>query len=314
MTRPPASLDFVCPDFDAALDLLRGAGLRLDVIYPADRPHTAVLSHDGRTVRLSSEPGAPVPGGRAEFRPELLVTHAGETAGEGRAGMLYSDLIPGRLGGRYIASRITIPDGGEVADWVHFHKVDFQMIYLRRGWVTVVYEDQGEPFRLHPGDLVLQPPGIRHRVLESSPGLEVIEVGRPALHETFADHDLALPNGREANRSFAGQHFLRHVAADAPWTPFHGGESQETAMAEATGGLAEARTLRPGAEPKMELPAHDGELVFGFVLEGTAELECGQLHHLGPADAFVIPPGEPWSLGQAADDLRLLHVTTRKIA
>jgi quercetin dioxygenase-like cupin family protein len=41
------------------------------------------------------------------------------------------------------------------------------MIYCHRGWVRVVYEDQGEPFVMHPGDCVLQPPGIRHRVLEA---------------------------------------------------------------------------------------------------------------------------------------------------
>ena len=54
----------------------------------------------------------------------------------------------------------------------------------------VVYEDQGEPFVMREGDLVLQPPEIRHRVLESSPGLEVIEIGAPAVHATFADHEL----------------------------------------------------------------------------------------------------------------------------
>jgi hypothetical protein len=47
------------------------------------------------------------------------------------------------------------------------------------------------------GDMVLQPPGIRHRVLESSPGLEVVEISCPALHETFADHEMELPNGKD---------------------------------------------------------------------------------------------------------------------
>ena len=37
--------------------------------------------------------------------------------------MLYRDLIPSRLGGRYIASHITIAEGGPVADWVHFHRI-----------------------------------------------------------------------------------------------------------------------------------------------------------------------------------------------
>lgn len=78
-------------------------------------------------------------------------------------------------------------------DYVHFHKVRFQMIYCYKGWVRVVYEDQGPPLVMRAGDCVLQPPRIRHRVLESSPGLEVIEIGCPAEHETFADHDLQLP-------------------------------------------------------------------------------------------------------------------------
>src|SRR5207237_2474361 len=155
-------------------------------------------------------------------RPEFVLTHAAATSGQGRAGMLYRDLIPGRCGGRYIASQITIPDGGPVADWVHFHRVALQMIIVRRGWVRVVYEDQGEPFVMREGDLVLQPPLISHRVLESSPGLEVVEISAPALHETFADHELKLPNGERPGRMFGRQRFLRHIAADTPWTPFNG--------------------------------------------------------------------------------------------
>jgi mannose-6-phosphate isomerase-like protein (cupin superfamily) len=60
----------------------------------------------------------------------------------------------------------------------------------------------------------------------------------------------------------------------------------------------------------MAFPPHDGELVFGFVLEGTAFLDFRDGVELESADAFVIPPGEPWRLTQASDDLRLLHVTT----
>jgi hypothetical protein len=42
-----------------------------------------------------------------------------------------------------IASHIRIPDGGPVPDMVHFHKVGFQLIFCIKGWVDVVYEDQG---------------------------------------------------------------------------------------------------------------------------------------------------------------------------
>src|SRR5207244_3583099 len=138
-----------------ALDDLRSEGFRLDVIYPADDPHTAILTRAGERVRLTTQPGAPRPSGELpRFNPEFVLTRAGGGAGEGRAGMLYRDLIPSRLGGRYIASHITIPDGGPVSDWVHYHRVAFQIIAVRRGWVRVVYEDQGDPFVMEAGDVV----------------------------------------------------------------------------------------------------------------------------------------------------------------
>ena len=54
------------------------------------------------------------------------------------------------------------------------------MIYCYKGWVRVVHEDQRPSFILQAGDCVLQPPEIRHQVLECSPGLEVIEISSPA--------------------------------------------------------------------------------------------------------------------------------------
>ena len=87
------------------------------------------------------------------FEPEFVLA-CGGASGEGRAGMHYRDLIPGRLGGRYIASHITIAQGGPVADWVHYHLIAFQLICIRSGWVRVVYEDQGAPFIMAAGDMV----------------------------------------------------------------------------------------------------------------------------------------------------------------
>ena len=304
----------VCADLNAAIDEWKAQGFRLDVIYPADEPHSATLSRRGEGIRLTTRPEADEPPSTLPpFVPEFLLTRGGNPV-EGRAGMLYRDLVPGRLGGRYIASHITIPDGGPVADWVHFHRIAFQIIYVRRGWVRVVYEGQGEPFVMKAGDLVLQPPEIRHRVLENSPGLEVVEVTAPALHETIADHGLELPNGRlEPNRLFGSQQFVRHVAADAPWTGLRGAEVQQTAINAATGGLADVRTIRAGTAATIDFQAHEGELVFGFILDGRARLDFSGSHELGPVDAFVIPPHEAWRLDEMSDDFRLLHVTTARM-
>jgi quercetin dioxygenase-like cupin family protein len=339
-----AEVQLPCADLGPALAFFVGElGFRIETIFPADDPQVASLSGHGLRLRLAPGAGDPgvirlasragdvgqvltAPNGtRVELvdpdppiqvpplRPEFVITRAGEgpQAGEGRAGMLYRDLIPSRLGGRFIASHIAIPEGGPVADWVHFHKIRFQMIFCRRGWVRVVYEDQGPPFVMQAGDCVLQPPRVRHRVLESSPGLEVVEIGCPALHETLADHDMTLPTAvTEPGRDFDGQRFLRHVAAETPWTDHAGTgfERRETGMAEATAGLADTRVIRPAAARGFTAPPHDGELLFAFLLEGLATLNHAGAHALGPADAFVIPAGEPWGVSDASDDFQLLEV------
>ena len=304
--------EIVCEELNLALSRFREEGFRLEVIYPADDPHTALLSRGAEVVRLTTRPGAEPPSAAMPpFAPEFVLTSAGGDSGRGRAGMHYRDLIPGRLGGRYIASHITIAEGGPVADWVHFHRVAFQMILVAKGWVRVVYEDQGEPFVMEAGDLVLQPPGIRHRVLDSSPGLEVIEISAPALHETFADHALDLPNQRiDRERLFDGQRFLRHVAAEAPWTERNGFEAQLTGMKEASNGFADVQVLKPGSAAAIHFARHGGELLFGFVLQGSARLDAGDGFDLASGDAFVIPPGAEWGLSAATADLRLLHVAT----
>lgn len=314
MAQSPVSQDLVCDDFNEALDRLRGDGARLDVIWPADEPHTAVLTHEGKRIRLTSRPEALLPSATLPiFQPEFVMTRARAAAGEGRAGMLYRDLIPSRLGGRYIASHITIAEGGPVADWVHYHRVFFQLLCVRRGWVRVVYEGQGPPFIMAAGDMVLQPPGIRHRVLESAAGLEVVEITCPACHETFADHAMALPNGKaDPATEYSGQRFLHHVATMSQWLTWNGAEVQETGVYRATG-LAHARILRLGDSPVIAVPPHHGELQFGFILEGAVRLGFGDGHPLGPADSFVIPPGEAWQLAKASDDFRLLHVTTERL-
>ncbi|HEU5061176.1 MAG TPA: hypothetical protein VFU21_31815 [Kofleriaceae bacterium] len=205
----------------------------------------------------------------------------------GRAGMLYRDLVPARDGGWLIASHIRIPDGGPVPDWVHFHTVAFQIIYCWRGWVRVVYEDQGPPFVLEPGDAVLQPPRIRHQVLECSPGLEVIEVASPAEHATAADPALALPTpALRPERVFDGQRFVRHRAAGAPRQREAALEVRDLGIAGATGGLVSARVVRSLATAELAGP------LVAFVLAGAAGWEDG--------DAFHLPAGQSAAIGEGA--------------
>ncbi|MEO7410274.1 MAG: cupin domain-containing protein [Sphingomicrobium sp.] len=297
----------VCAALAPEIEVLTKAGYRLDIIWPADSPSDAILSRNGDRRWVTTASGTTFPDGKLPpFAPEFLLTHASRDGGAGRAGMQYRDLIPSRLGGHSIASHIQVADG-PVDDWVHYHELAFQLIVVIRGWVRLVYQGQGDPFVMHPGDMVLQPPGIRHRVLESGDGLEVVEVSGPAVHATFADHELVLPGG-EGDR-FGGQRFAWHKASDATWSAWNGGESQETAIGEASGGAIEARIVR-NAGGALAVPASDGELVFGFLIDGEASLQFDQTHRLAAGDAFVIPPDAPWTL--TGNDYCLLHIATRR--
>ncbi|MBK7393347.1 MAG: cupin domain-containing protein [Chloracidobacterium sp.] len=192
-------------DLDAAIEQYKTLGYRLDMIFPADNPRDAVMSRGDDCLRLVRSPAFSRP--VAEEMPPK-----GGTPSEwivGRAGMEYRDLIPDRMGGKVIASHIRLTKGGEVPDYVHYHKIDLQMIYCLKGRIKVVYEDQGPPFWLEPGDCVLQPSEIRHRVLECVPNSEVVEITMPAEHETWVEHDITLPTAElKPDRDFVGQRFF----------------------------------------------------------------------------------------------------------
>ena len=348
-----ASVVLPCQDLDDTVAFFtERLGFRLVTISPADDPRRAVLEGHGLGVQLErgldGSPGvlrlrcAKGPGGTGvlteltapngtrieltEAEPALVippvqqsyvVSRADAEAAwvVGRAGMHYRDLLPDRQGGRFIASHIAIPDGGPVPDYVHFHRVRFQLIYCHRGWVRVVYEDQGPPFVLHEGDCVLQPPEIRHRVLEASPGLEVVEITCPAEHVTAVEHELTLPTDElRPERDFGGQRFVRHVAATAEWRPWRvdGFVARDSGIAAATGGLASVKVVRPEGPTTSAatLSAHDGELLFLFVLHGATSVRRPgwQDERLGIADCVAIPAGEPHALVDCTTDLELLEV------
>lgn len=298
------------PDLAEAMEYFTNRlSFRLAMILPADAPHTALLSGQGVTLRLEAQATAQPETAQETFIISRLPTN--EAWHEGRAGMQYRDLIPSRLGGRFIASHIRIPDGGPVADYVHYHKIRFQMIYCKAGWVRVVYEDQGPPFVLEAGDCVLQPPEIRHRVLEASPGLEVIEVSSPAIHETWVDHERQLPTSQVLpERSFSGQRFVHHRARETRWTTWRGDgcEARDTGIATATNGLANVRILRATKVTKARIDGQAGEFFFVFVLQGELAIESDANYRLRAGDSCVIPAALNYVL-QASAGSEWLEVT-----
>ncbi len=353
MPAAPIQAEVLLPTTELRHDLpfyTKVLGMRLDSIFPADDPSVATLSGHGLRVRI--EKGADVPPGRLRILTDSPQDFAGgqsrltapngteievaplsprvvqpQTVHEfavrrladeapwviGRAGMHYRDLIPSRLGGSIIASHIRIPDGGPVPDMVHYHTVGFQLIYCYRGWVDVLYEDQGGLMRLNAGDCVIQPPEIRHRVCEASANIEVIELGVPAEHITTIDHDFTLPNGiGDPAREWQGQRFVHHVKDRAVWQPFRipGFVCRDTGISAGTKGVANIQVARfdGGVPPATR---HDSDIHFTFVMEGAMVLQAeGQPDRaLAPGDAFVIPPGMAARYADCSPDLELLEAS-----
>ncbi len=340
---PTSSLAKDLPFFTKVLQM------RLDAIWPADNPAVAIMSGHGLRVRLDSA----VTGGPGHLRiltdePDVIadgqrnLTSPGGTIVDvdvldppviqpptdhafvvrrladqapwviGRAGMKYRDLIPSRLGGAIIASHIRVPDG-KVPDMVHFHKVGFQLIFCYRGWVDVLYEDQGDTRRLTAGDCFIQPPQIRHRVLEAGDDIEVIEIGVPAEHVTEIDHEMTLPTpDYRPDREWDGQRFVHNLAKGADWQDFRlpGYICRDTSINANTKGVAGVQVIRRG-QGDPQWATHDSDILFGFVMEGgmVLEGEGKDPFRLSPGDAYVIPPGMRTRWAEPTDDIEILEVS-----
>lgn len=355
MSKRPVQAEMLLPTQELRDDLLfytKTLGMRLESIYPADDPTTASFSGHGLNIRIAKNADVP-PGvlriltddveGFAQGQTQLTAPngtsikiapltptveqpptqHAFEVRRLrdeapwiiGRAGMHYRDLISSRLGGAIIASHIRIPDGGPVPDMVHYHTVGFQLIFCYKGWVDVLYEDQGNRLRLTAGDCVTQPPGIRHRVCHASADIEVIEIGVPAEHVTTIDHEMTLPNGKgDPNREWDGQVFVHHIKQKAGWQPFRipGFTCRDTGISAGTKGIAGIQIAQHqnGIPPKSE---HDADIHFTFVMYGKMIL-AAEGHppiNVEAGDAFVLPPGLAAQYRNCSDDLELLEAALR---
>ncbi len=318
----------IMPADDPSDALLVGLGVRLrlrraeigagSLRILADEPaliaggKTALSSPGGIAIEIAPlAPPVEIPAPQHAFVVRRLAENAPWVVG--RAGMQYRDLIPDRLGGAIIASHIRIPDEGPVPDNVHFHSVGFQLIFCYKGWVDLVYEDQGPPFRLTAGSCVIQPPEIRHRVLYASAGLEVIEIGVPAEHLTTLDHDMPLPTQSYApDRLWDGQRFVHYQGEQAEWQNAHipGFIASDTGIADNTGGVAGVQVLRRGSGESSPM-RHNADLHFTFVMAGSMRLEAeGQEPaFLSQGDAFALPPGLGVSYKEVSEDIELLEVT-----
>jgi hypothetical protein len=131
-----------------------------------------------------------VPPARAKARPKhkFSVSHHNDADfDQGLRGYAkYRDLgIASATGGMVRAHviRFRPPFRPEEASTPHFHDVDFQMIYVLRGWHKTEFEGEGVR-TFEAGSCWLQPPRIKHAVRGYSDDCELLEIVLPADFET----------------------------------------------------------------------------------------------------------------------------------
>jgi hypothetical protein len=79
--------------------------------------------------------------------------------------------------------RLIGPCDPDVVSKLHFHEVDFQMVYVLKGWVKTYMEGVGETM-FQTGSSWTQPPRIKHLIMDYSDDVELLEVILPADFKT----------------------------------------------------------------------------------------------------------------------------------
>ena len=139
--------------------------------------------------KLKAKGRAPAPVKRARPKQRIAISHHREEdfrADGLRAYAQYRDLGVAEasqgLARAHVIRLIGPCDPVEVSK-LHFHDVDFQMVYVLKGWVKTYMEGQGETM-MQQGSAWTQPPRIRHLILDYSDDVELLEVILPAEFKT----------------------------------------------------------------------------------------------------------------------------------
>jgi quercetin dioxygenase-like cupin family protein len=145
-----------------------------------------VAKSRAKAVRaVAKRPAAASPKKKSQF---FRVSHHSEDDFEVglRRYAKYRDLGMAKATGGMVQAhviRFVGPCNPDEVSKLHTHDVEFQMVYVLKGWLKTELEGQGVHV-MRPGSAWLQPPKIKHKVLDYSDDAEVLEIVLPANFET----------------------------------------------------------------------------------------------------------------------------------
>jgi len=92
---------------------------------------------------------------------------------------VYRDLgIAEATAGKVLAQLVRASDAPLKGTGWHYHRADFHIVYMLKGWARFMYEDKET--LVEAGDCVHQRPGIVHYLFDYSQDMEYLEVVGPA--------------------------------------------------------------------------------------------------------------------------------------
>jgi hypothetical protein len=141
--------------------------------------------------RLAAAKAKAKPKSKAKAAPRkqtFVASHLNPNAFEGglRTYAKYRDLgMAAATNGLAVAHVIKMipPCDPAVVSKRNYHDVEFQMIYVLKGWIKGEYDGAGEVTMVE-GSCWLQPPKIKHTVLDYSDDCELLEIILPAEFDT----------------------------------------------------------------------------------------------------------------------------------
>src|SRR3984893_4948242 len=168
----------------------RKSAARAAAKSPAQKksPRKAAAKSTARR-KLKSKGRAPAPAKKARPKQRVAISHHREEdfkADGLRAYAQYRDLGIAEASqglARAHVIRLIGPCNPAEVSKLHFHDVDFQMVYVLKGWVKTYMEGQGETL-MKEGSSWTQPPRIKHLIMDYSDDVELLDVILPADFKT----------------------------------------------------------------------------------------------------------------------------------
>jgi mannose-6-phosphate isomerase-like protein (cupin superfamily) len=147
----------------------------------------AAKSSIRKPTTASTRTAATKPPTRRKQRVAISHYREEDFAADGlRAYAKYRDLgVAGATGGLAQAHVIRLigPCNPQEVSKLHYHDVEFQLVYVLNGWVKTYLEGEGETL-MRQGSSWTQPPRIRHLIRDYSDNCELLEVILPADFKT----------------------------------------------------------------------------------------------------------------------------------